>query len=114
LYISVEGTDELVAVDTATNRVTARTKVGRAPNEVSITRDGRKVFVPLRNDAAIDVVDTATMKVIDRLKAPAWPHNTYVSDDGRHLYLTSPSPSPTAWPPSTSRASPTATSSPPT
>jgi len=59
--------------DAATNQVTARTKVGRAPNEVSITRDGRKVFVPLRNDSAIDVVDTATMKVIDRLKAPAWP-----------------------------------------
>jgi YVTN family beta-propeller protein len=61
--------------------------VGRAPNEVSITLDGRKVFVPLRNESAVDVVDTTTMKVIDRMKAPAWPHNTYVSADGRRLYL---------------------------
>jgi YVTN family beta-propeller protein len=87
LYISVEGTDELIAVDVANNEIKWRVKVGRAPNEVSITNDGRKVFVPLRNDAAIDVVDTASIKVIDRLKAPAWPHNTYVSANGRHLYL---------------------------
>jgi YVTN family beta-propeller protein len=61
--------------------------VGRAPNEVSITIDGKKVFVPLRNESAVDVVDTTAMKVIDRMKAPAWPHNTYVSADGRRLYL---------------------------
>src|SRR5437016_1460904 len=33
LYISVEGTDELISVDIATNQVKSRVKVGRAPNE---------------------------------------------------------------------------------
>lgn len=89
LYVTVETTDELVAVDVATHEILGRVEVGPVPNEPTITADGRHVFVPSRGGDRCAVVDTGTLEVVEWLPAGEAQHNAYTSADGRRVYVTS-------------------------
>jgi YVTN family beta-propeller protein len=56
------------------------------PNNISIGRDGRRVFVAIRKaPGMVDVVDTASLRVAKSIPIKGDVHNTYVTPDGRFV-----------------------------
>lgn len=74
LYVSVRGTDEVVAVDAASRTERARMRVGSHPGALALSEDGTKLYVAESDDDAVAVIDThANAKIADisvRLGAP--------------------------------------------
>jgi YVTN family beta-propeller protein len=89
LYVSVESTKEVLALDTGTDQVLWRVPVSDTPNEIALSGDGRRVYVPIRPADFVEVVDTRERRVVARVKVGRSPHNALACADGRHIYATS-------------------------
>jgi YVTN family beta-propeller protein len=61
------GSNAVVFIDTATNKVKARTYVGRAPHEAFWTPDGREVWVSVRGQDFIQVLDGKTYQPVAKI-----------------------------------------------
>jgi len=85
-YISCESEKTLVAVDTKTGKHLGSAPLSGHPNNISISKDGKRVFVAIvQQPGAVDVIDTASMKNIQSIKVKGGVHNTYVTPDGKHV-----------------------------
>jgi hypothetical protein len=55
-------------------------------NNISISRDGRRVYVAIRQEpGAVDVIDTPTLARVKSIPIEGAVHNTYVTPDGRYV-----------------------------
>ncbi|MFX6330931.1 hypothetical protein ABTF76_22000, partial [Acinetobacter baumannii] len=68
-YVTNEKGNSVSVIDTNTMAVTATWKVGRRPRGVTLTKDGKELFVCASDDDRIDVLDTATGKVVRSLRS---------------------------------------------
>ncbi len=85
-YISCESEKTLVAVDTKTGSHLGAARLSGRPNNISISKDGKRVFVAIvQQPGAVDVIDTASMKNIKSIAVKGGVHNTYVTPDGQHV-----------------------------
>ena len=105
LFVTIEDTGELVVVDAESHKIIGRVYVGKVPNQLTITRDGRFVYVPLREEAKVAVVELKTegrmeaseqsergeivLKPIKRIPIGEWPHNSYTGQTTGRIYVTS-------------------------
>ncbi len=64
--------------------------VGKQPEAIDLSPDGKEVWVGLNAEGAIDVVDTAAKKVVEKIKLGARPYRVRFTPDGRHVYSTIP------------------------
>ncbi len=87
VYVSLQGTDSLVAIETATGRVRWTAKVGRTPAGV-LWHHG-SLLVGCMGADYVAVVDPADGRVIRRIVTGRGAHNLFMSPDGRVLYVTS-------------------------
>jgi YVTN family beta-propeller protein len=88
LYISAEGANTLTVVDAITDQVVKQYPIlGRRPNEIEVTGDGRTLLIPALGDGVYEVFDTEEEKIVARIPTDGFPHNTAVSPDGRYAYL---------------------------
>jgi YVTN family beta-propeller protein len=86
LYVSNEADSTLDVVDARTLRVMSKVKLTGHPNNISISRDGRRVYVAIREGSGVvDVVDTASLTLAKSIPIQGAVHNTYVTPDGRHV-----------------------------
>jgi YVTN family beta-propeller protein len=86
LYFSNEVDHTLDVVPTKTLRVAHQIKLSGRPNNVSITPDGRKVYVAITgSDAFVDVIDLEAQRVVKSIPTLGGVHNVYVTPDGKHL-----------------------------
>lgn len=84
LYISNEALHTLDAVDARSLSVIARVPLSGRPNNVDISKDGRKVYVGIREaPGALDVIDTARLTRVKTVPVEGEIHNVYVTPDGR-------------------------------
>ena len=60
----------LTVVDAATRRVVARLPVGRAPHGLTLTPDGRLLYVAANGGRHVAVVDTRTNRVVATVPVP--------------------------------------------
>ena len=85
-YISCESEKTLWATDTTTGKLLGKAPLSGHPNNISISKDGRRVFVAIvQQPGAVDVIDTATMKNIKSIAVKGGVHNTYVTPDGKFV-----------------------------
>jgi len=83
-YISCEAEKTLWAADAKTGKLIAKAPLSGHPNNISISKDGRRVFVAIvQAPGAVDVIDTASMKNIKTIHTKGGVHNTYVTPDGK-------------------------------
>jgi YVTN family beta-propeller protein len=86
LYVSNEADSTLDVVDARTLRVMSKIKLTGHPNNISISRDGRRVYVAIREGSGVvDVVDTPSLTLAKSIPIQGAVHNTYVTPDGRHV-----------------------------
>ena len=86
VYISNESLSTLDIVDARTLQVTHRVPLSGHPNNLSISRDGRRVYVAIvQAPGAVDVIDTASQERVKTIPAKGGVHNTYVTPDGKYV-----------------------------
>ncbi len=68
----------------------AHIAVGKQPEAIDVSSDGRQVWVGLNADGAIDVIETATNRVVDRIKLGGRPYRVRFAPDGKIAAATIP------------------------
>lgn len=85
-YFSSEAEQTLHVVDGRTLQVVKKIPLTGRPNNIAISRDGRRVYVGIASaPGAIDVIDTATLERVKSIPTKGGIHNVYVTPDGRHI-----------------------------
>jgi YVTN family beta-propeller protein len=84
LYISNEAESTLDIVDVKTLAVVKHVALTGHPNNLSIARDGRKVYVAISEaPGAVDVIDTVRGERTGSIAVEGAVHNTFVTPDGK-------------------------------
>lgn len=85
-YFSSEAEQTLHVVDGKTFEVTKKIPLTGRPNNISISRDGRRVYVGIVSaPGAVDVIDTTTLERARSIPTKGGIHNVYVTPDGTHV-----------------------------
>jgi YVTN family beta-propeller protein len=86
VFVSLQGTDRLIAIDTASGRVLWSSRVGRTPAGVLWNRG--RLLVGIMGEAHFAVVDPADGHVERTIPTGRGAHTMFVSHDGRTIYAT--------------------------
>jgi YVTN family beta-propeller protein len=85
-YITNEAESTLDVADAKTLTVIKHIPLTNHPNNVAVSRDGKRVYVAIVAGAgAVDVIDTATLTRVKSIRTEGGIHNTYVTPDGRFV-----------------------------
>lgn len=89
VYVSMQDSDELVAMDIATQSIKWRTKTGAMPADVYGTSDDKHLFVGLTGSDGVEVFDISgpQPKSLQVIKTGDGAHAFRAAGDGRHLYV---------------------------
>jgi YVTN family beta-propeller protein len=83
-YISNESRSTLEVADPKTYKVTNSIPLSGHPNNISISKDGKRVYVSIaRAPGSVDVIDTVSMERVKTIPVKGAVHNTYVTPDGK-------------------------------
>ncbi|HLH37915.1 MAG TPA: hypothetical protein VKX39_02105 [Bryobacteraceae bacterium] len=83
-YISCEAEKTLWATDARTGKLLGKAPLSGHPNNISISKDGKHVFVAIvTQPGAVDVIDAANMTLVKTIRTKGGVHNTYVTPDGK-------------------------------
>jgi YVTN family beta-propeller protein len=86
IYVSNEADSTLDVVDARTLRVTSKIPLSGHPNNISISHDGKRVYIAIReSQGVVDVVDTLALARVKSIPIKGAGHNTYVTPDGRYV-----------------------------
>jgi YVTN family beta-propeller protein len=85
-YFSDEAERTLDVVDTKTLNVTRRIPLTGHPNNITISKDGRRVYVAIAvAPGAVDVIDTTSLERVKSIPTNGGLHNVYVTPDGKYV-----------------------------
>ena len=85
-YITNEAESTLDVADAKTLAVTKHIPLTNHPNNVAVSKDGRRVYVAIVAGAgAVDVIDTTTLTRVKSIRTEGGIHNTYVTPDGKFV-----------------------------
>ena len=85
-YFSNEAESTLDVVDQKTLKVTKSIPLTGHPNNISISKDGRRVYVGIAvAPGAVDVIDTTSQERVKSIPVKGAVHNTYVTPDGKFV-----------------------------
>ncbi|GAB4311431.1 MAG: alkaline phosphatase family protein [Candidatus Sumerlaeia bacterium] len=73
LYVSLWGAARVAEVDLTKRAVRRLVATGDHPNDMVLTRDGRRLFVSNANDNTITVIDTARGEAVETLRSALYP-----------------------------------------
>jgi YVTN family beta-propeller protein len=86
LYFSSEAEQTLHVVDAKTLQTTKKIPLSGRPNNISISRDGGRVYVGIVSaPGAVDVIDTGSLERVKSIPTKGGIHNVYVTPDGQHV-----------------------------
>jgi YVTN family beta-propeller protein len=85
-YISNEAEKTLDVVDSKTLKIIKSIPLTAHPNNVSISKDGKRVYVAIAAaPGAVDVIDTTALTRAKSIPVKGSAHNTYVTPDGKYV-----------------------------
>ena len=85
VYVASDRTGNLQVIDARTGAITGELHLGTDPNQLTLTRDGRFAYVPLRGEDMVAVVELDPLRLVKKLRVPKGPHDSYTSADGRRI-----------------------------
>src|SRR5215213_1971722 len=94
MYTANIGSDSVTAfefqsVPPAPSKLT-HIAVGKQPEAIDVSPDGKEVWVGLNAEGAIDVIDTTAGKVSEKIKLGERPYRVRFSPDGTQVFATMP------------------------
>ena len=87
LYIVCEDSDQVLAVDTRTQQVTRRIRVGRTPRGIAISPDGKTLYVSNENGDDVTEIDATTFQIRRTLVVGWGPVGLTTDRSGKILYV---------------------------
>lgn len=89
LYVSLQDSDELLAIDLATQNVKWKTPVGKMPADIYLTPDDKHLLVGLTGDRVVEAWDVsgAAPQLIKRIPTGAGAHSFRAWGDKRHVLV---------------------------
>ena len=89
VYVSLQDSDELAVIDLATQAIRWKTKTGRMPADIFLTRDDKHLLVGLTGDRFVEVFDVSgpSPKMIKRIETGNGAHAFRSRGDGKHLFV---------------------------
>ena len=89
VYVSLQDSDELMAIDLATQAPRWKVPTGKMPADVYLTPDDKRLFVGLTGDRFVEVYDVtgAQPKLLQRIATGDGAHAFRARGDGRHLFV---------------------------
>jgi YVTN family beta-propeller protein len=89
VYASMQDSDELMAIDLATQKPRWKISIGKLPADVFLTADDRLLLVGLTGDEYVEVYDVsqAAPKLVKRIQTGAGAHAFRGRGDGRHVFV---------------------------
>jgi len=86
LYFSSEAERVLAVVDAKTRQITKKIALTGRPNNITISRDGKFVYVGIVSEpGAVEVIDTTTLARVKSIPTGGGIHNVYVTPDNRFV-----------------------------
>jgi YVTN family beta-propeller protein len=89
VYVTLQDSDELLAIDIHTQEPRWKTKVGRMPADLFLTADNRTLLVALTGDQAVEAYDVggAAPKLGKRITTANGAHAFRAKGDKRHVFV---------------------------
>jgi YVTN family beta-propeller protein len=85
VYVASDRTGNLQVIDARTGTITGELHLGTDPNQLTLTRDGRFAYVPMRGEDMVAVVELDPLRLVKKLPVPKGPHDSYTSADGHRI-----------------------------
>jgi DNA-binding beta-propeller fold protein YncE len=90
-YVSMQDSDELLAIDLTTQAPRWKVKTGRMPADVFLTADDRHLLVGLTGDKVVEVYDVSNparpAQLMRRITTDAGAHAFRARGDKRHVFV---------------------------
>jgi YVTN family beta-propeller protein len=86
--VSNEDEGELTFIDIAAKKAVKEVKVGKEPEGVKVSPDGKTVYVTSEVASMVHVIDTATAKVVKNIAVGKRPRRMAFTADGAELWVT--------------------------
>jgi len=87
IYLASDRTGNFQVVDARRGVVSAQIPLGKDPNQMTLTRDGRFAFVPMRGEDAVAVVQLDPLALVKKVPMNKGPHDAYTAAGGRRIYV---------------------------
>jgi large repetitive protein len=87
VYLTSDRTGNFQIVDVRKGAVVDQINIGKDPNQMALTKDGRFAFVPMRGEDAVAVVQLEPLKLIKKIPMDKGPHDAYGAADGTRIYV---------------------------
>ena len=86
-FITQQGSDQVSAIDLATQTVKWTMPVGKLPAGIAMTPDDKYLLVGIMGSDYVEVIDWKAQKTVKRIKAGAGTHNFRALGDKRHTFV---------------------------
>ena len=88
-YVTLQDSDQLIAIDLATQTPKWTVSVGKTPADVFLTPDQKTLLVALTGDSYVEAYDVSNgpAKLVTRIKTAAGAHAFRAQGDKRHLFV---------------------------
>ena len=87
-FVTLQDSNELIAIDLATQEIVWRMPIGRMPAGVWMTPGDKHLLIGLTGSDLVQVVDWKQQKIIKEIKTGKGAHNFRPLGDKRHIFLT--------------------------
>ena len=89
VYVSLQDSDELMAIDLATQTPRWKIKVGKMPADVFLSKDDRTLLVGMTGDSVVEAYDVSASapRLIKRITTGKGAHAFRAKGDGRHVFV---------------------------
>ncbi|UGQ47336.1 YVTN family beta-propeller repeat protein [Massilia endophytica] len=86
-FVTQQGSDQISAIDLATQNVKWTMPVGKLPAGIAMTPDDKYLLVGIMGSDYVEVIDWRAQKSVKRIKAGAGTHNFRAQGDNRLTYV---------------------------
>jgi len=86
-FVTLQESDEVAAIDLASQEIAWRIKVGKQPAGIVVTPDDRLLLVGIMGEDFVEAIDWRARKSIARIPTGRGAHNFRGLGDGRHLFV---------------------------
>ncbi len=87
-FVTLQDSNELIAIDLATQEIVWRMPIGKMPAGVWMTPGGKYLLIGLTGSDLVQVVDWKQQKIVKEIKTGKSAHNFRPLGDKRHIFLT--------------------------
>ena len=87
IYIDSSETHETIVIDAQDFEIVERVPVGTHPTHLSLTNDGKYMFIMAEDDNALSILDTESDRVIKTIEGFFTPHFAHFDAAGKYAYV---------------------------